>query len=138
MNLCPNCESAKHTRCCSWCGKTHKPARHDMEHCSAKCEKAAAYANELSVAMQEDADEQQARANTKFRRVKVLFYLYGGKGSRSWREPHERYAWVPLEQAKNDRVTLAFPDVGEQTCSILARDTLVISGDLREQCEEFE
>lgn len=86
--------------------------------------------------MQEDADAPLA--NTKFRRVKVLFYLYGGKGSRSWREPHERFAWVPLDQDKEDRVTLSFPDVGEQTCSILARDTLVISGDLRAQCEEFE
>ena len=102
-----------------------------------KCAKSAAHANQLSVTMQEDADEQYALANTKFRRVKVLFYLYGGKGARAWREPHERYAWVSLDQAKDDCVTLTFPDVGEQQCSIIARDTLVIPGELRERCEDI-
>src|SRR5512135_3662484 len=53
----------------------------------------------------------------KFRRVKVLFYIYGGKGARAWREPHERYAWVPLEEAGSERVTITFADVGEQQCT---------------------
>lgn len=75
---------------------------------------------------------------SKFRRVKVLFYLHGGKGARAWREPHERYAWVPLEEASSERVTITFADVGEQQCTILDRDTLVIPGDLRAQCEDIK
>jgi len=67
-----------------------------------------------------------------------MFYLYGGKGERAWREPHERYAWVPLDKAGNERVVVEFADVGEQECSIIDRDTLVIPGDLREQCEDIK
>lgn len=52
--LCPNCESDKHARCCSWCGKVHKPARLQNAHCSAKCEKEATRADKLSDAMEED------------------------------------------------------------------------------------
>ncbi len=52
--LCPNCESDKHARCCSWCGKIHKPNRLHHEHCSAKCDRAAAEADRLSAAMEED------------------------------------------------------------------------------------
>ena len=50
--LCPNCESSAHARCCSWCGKIHRPARIDHECCSARCEKAAERANKLSDAME--------------------------------------------------------------------------------------
>jgi hypothetical protein len=57
--LCPNCEADKHSRCCSWCGKVHKPARLHNEQCSAKCEKAAARANELSSVMEEDRLEEE-------------------------------------------------------------------------------
>lgn len=74
----------------------------------------------------------------KFRRVKVAFYTRGGKGSRAWRQPHERYAWVPLDQADSEQVTITFPDLGEQRCTIIARDTLVIRGDLRAQCEDIK
>jgi hypothetical protein len=52
--LCPNCESSAHARCCSWCGAVHKPKRLEYEHCSAKCERAAARADRLSTAMEED------------------------------------------------------------------------------------
>jgi len=76
--------------------------------------------------------------STKFRRVKVLFYTYGGKGARAWRQPHERYAWVPIEKAGNEHVAIAFPDLGEQECTIIGRDTLVIPGDLRARCEDVE
>ena len=51
--LCPNCETDRHARCCSWCGKVHGPRRLDREHCSAKCERAAAHADRLSAAMEE-------------------------------------------------------------------------------------
>ena len=51
--LCPNCESDRHARCCSWCGKVHKPARLDYEHCSTKCSVAAVEADRLSAAMEE-------------------------------------------------------------------------------------
>lgn len=77
-------------------------------------------------------------SSAKFRRVKVQFYTYGGKGRMAWRQPHERYAWVPLEEAGNERVTITFSDLGEQQCSIVDRDTLVIPGDLRAQCEDLE
>ena len=53
MKLCPNCESSAHARCCSWCGTIHKPARLHHEHCSAKCDQAAAEADQLSAAMEE-------------------------------------------------------------------------------------
>jgi hypothetical protein len=52
--LCPNCESSKHARCCSWCGKVHNPQRLHHEHCSAKCARAAQEADKLSAAMEED------------------------------------------------------------------------------------
>lgn len=171
--LCPNCESDRHARCCSWCGQIHKPKRLEHEHCSAKCERAAAEADRRSDEMQADADAQRevgctcgrswdtaawpptyqpcpvhpqnvppfpkaVVTNTKFRRVKVSFYTYGGKGARSWRQPHERYAWVPVADATNERVTIVFPDLGEQECTIIGRDTLVIPGELRAQCEDLE
>lgn len=51
--LCPNCESDAHARCCAWCGKIHKPQRLDREHCSTKCERAAARADRISAAMED-------------------------------------------------------------------------------------
>jgi hypothetical protein len=57
--LCPNCESHKHARCCSWCGKIHKPARLHNEHCSAKCERDAQRADRLSDAMEDDAQDRR-------------------------------------------------------------------------------
>lgn len=158
--LCPNCESDKHARCCSWCGRVHAPKRRSYEHCSAKCANAAADADKLSAEAESarvdrefqivlDA-EKRARANTAFkkilklgcqplfRRVKVMFYTHGGKGRIAWRQPHERYAWVPLEEAGSERVTITFADLGEQQCTIIGRDTLVIPGDLRAQCEDVE
>ena len=52
--LCPNCESDKHARCCAWCGKVHKPARRQHDHCSEKCERSAREADQLSAAMEEE------------------------------------------------------------------------------------
>ena len=52
--LCPNCESATHTRCCSWCGTIHKPRRLHHEHCSAACDRAAAEADRFSAALEEE------------------------------------------------------------------------------------
>jgi hypothetical protein len=57
--LCPNCGSDKHARCCAWCGEIHKPRRLDTEHCSAKCDRAAANANKISDAMEEDHEAQR-------------------------------------------------------------------------------
>jgi hypothetical protein len=74
----------------------------------------------------------------KFRRVKVVFFTRGGKGNRAWRQPHERYAWVPVDQASSDQITITFPDLGEQQCTILSRDTLVIPGELLARCEDVE
>lgn len=51
--LCPNCETDRHARCCSWCGTIHKPQRLHHEHCSAACERAAAEADQISAAMEE-------------------------------------------------------------------------------------
>jgi hypothetical protein len=53
--LCPNCETDRHARCCSWCGKVHKPERLHHEHCSTKCERDAAHADRLSAAMEEES-----------------------------------------------------------------------------------
>lgn len=53
--LCPNCESGRHARCCSQCGKIHKPARLQYEHCSAKCARDAAEADRISAAMEEES-----------------------------------------------------------------------------------
>ena len=53
-SLCPNCQSTAHARCCSRCGKSHKPARLHYEHCSAACSRDAAEADRLSAAMEED------------------------------------------------------------------------------------
>jgi len=53
--LCPNCESDVHARCCAWCGKIHKPDRLHQEHCSVKCARAAAHADQLSAAMEESS-----------------------------------------------------------------------------------
>ena len=55
MAICPNCSSSTHDRCCSQCGKTHKPARLHYEHCSAKCDRDAARADQISAAMEESA-----------------------------------------------------------------------------------
>lgn len=57
--LCPNCGTDRHARCCSWCGQVHKPRRRQNDHCSAACEKAAARADQLSDAMQAEADAQE-------------------------------------------------------------------------------
>lgn len=38
VDLCPNCQSDKHRRCCARCGVVHRAARRDLEFCSAKCE----------------------------------------------------------------------------------------------------
>lgn len=35
-----------------WCGKIHKPSRLDYEHCSAKCARTAAEADQISAAME--------------------------------------------------------------------------------------
>ena len=51
--LCPNCESDRHARCCSQCGKFHKPERLHYEHCSAKCAREAESADQLSAAMED-------------------------------------------------------------------------------------
>ena len=51
--LCPNCESSTHARCCSWCGKIHKPKRLHYEHCSAKCVRLATEADKISAALEE-------------------------------------------------------------------------------------
>lgn len=51
--LCPNCQSEKHARCCSECGKIHKPARLQYERCSAKCDRDAAMADRLSAQLEE-------------------------------------------------------------------------------------
>lgn len=53
--LCGNCGLTTHARCCSQCGKVHSPGRVDYEHCSAKCERDATHANQISDAMEEDA-----------------------------------------------------------------------------------
>ena len=53
VTLCPNCETDRHARCCSWCGKIHRPARLHYEHCSATCDRAAAQADQFSAAMEE-------------------------------------------------------------------------------------
>lgn len=53
IKLCPNCESDKHARCCSWCGRIHTLKRRSYEHCSAKCAKDAERADQISIAMEE-------------------------------------------------------------------------------------
>jgi hypothetical protein len=53
--LCVNCGLTTHARCCSQCGKVHTPKRLDNEHCSAKCERDATHANQISDAMEDDA-----------------------------------------------------------------------------------
>ena len=53
--ICPNCETDRHARCCSWCGKIHKPKRLHHEHCSAKCAQAAQEADRLSAEMEESS-----------------------------------------------------------------------------------
>ncbi|HSX22439.1 MAG TPA: hypothetical protein VLE97_06640 [Gaiellaceae bacterium] len=54
MSLCPNCGLGTHARCCSWCGAIHKRRRLQNEHCSVACDKAAARADKLSDAMEQD------------------------------------------------------------------------------------
>jgi len=53
LSSCPNCETDRHARCCSWCGNVHKPARLHHEYCSAKCAREAAHADQISTALED-------------------------------------------------------------------------------------
>jgi hypothetical protein len=65
VTLCPNCESSRHARCCSRCGKVHSPKRLHTEYCSTKCELATANADRISDAMEEDWLEEMAMREKK-------------------------------------------------------------------------
>jgi hypothetical protein len=97
--LCPNCESDRHARCCAWCGKPHKLLRLHHEHCSTKCDLAAAGADRLSAAMEEDPS-RSSMTPTAFTNYLLDFYGVGGL----YTEPGEPFQ-SPMTREEAERVT---------------------------------
>ncbi len=98
--LCPNCELSTHARCCSWCGAVHKPKRLEHEHCSAKCERAAARADRLSTAMEEDLivnGEEDKEAVTV-----SLRWLASRKGPLTSRQLAQIKSWIDADWESHD------------------------------------